>query len=110
VTVSSGRSRQAGLAAVGGRWCPRADPNCSPTTVRLLAAIGVPWWFSGGPNCPFLQASFFALDGVLLGAGDAAFMRNLPPWSGRTGRLFLPFDLAVAGVRLGGLAGIWSGP
>ncbi len=40
----------------------------------VLAAIGVPWWFMVA-QLPF-AGIVFALDGVLLGAGDAAFMRT----------------------------------
>ena len=47
----------------------------------------------------------FALDGVLLGAGDAAFMRTATVvsrwWA-------FAADLVVAGIRRG-LVGIWSG-
>ena len=46
----------------------------------VLAAIGVPWWFMVA-QLP-LAGIVFALDGVLLGAGDAAFMRP-PLWSVR---------------------------
>jgi Na+-driven multidrug efflux pump len=48
----------------------------------------------------------FALDGVLLGAGDAKFMRNATLISGLVG--FLP--LIWLSLAFGwGLAGIWSG-
>lgn len=40
----------------------------------VLAAIGVPWWFMV-VQLPF-AGIVFAVDGVLLGAGDAAFMRT----------------------------------
>ena len=70
----------------------------------VLAAVGVPWWFMVA-QLP-LAGVVFALDGVLLGAGDAAFMRTATVVSALVG--FLPpiwlslrFDW--------GLAGIWSG-
>ncbi len=70
----------------------------------VLAAIGVPWWFLVA-QLPFAGV-LFALDGVLLGAGDAAFMRNVTLVSAVAG--FLP--LTWMSLRFGwGLAGIWAG-
>jgi len=70
----------------------------------VLAAVEVPWWFMVA-QLP-LAGVVFALDGVLIGAGDAAFMRTATVVSALIG--FLPpiwlslrFDW--------GLAGIWSG-
>ncbi|MDY5785193.1 MULTISPECIES: MATE family efflux transporter [unclassified Corynebacterium] len=70
----------------------------------VFAALAVPWWLliamivAGGV--------VFALDGVLLGAGDAAFLRNLTAASIVLG--FLP--LVVASLLFGwGLAGLWVG-
>lgn len=48
----------------------------------------------------------FALDGVLLGAGDAAFMRSATVVSALAGFLPLTWLSLVFGW---GLAGIWSG-
>lgn len=70
----------------------------------VLAAIGVPWWFLVA-QLP-LAGILFALDGVLLGAGDATFMRNVTVISALAG--FLP--LTWLSLRFGwGLAGIWAG-
>jgi putative MATE family efflux protein len=70
----------------------------------VLAAIGVPWWFLVA-QLPF-AGIVFALDGVLLGAGDAAFMRTATVVSALVG--FLP--LTWLSLAFGwGLAGIWSG-
>jgi putative MATE family efflux protein len=70
----------------------------------VLAAIGVPWWFMVA-QLPF-AGIVFALDGVLLGAGDAAFMRTATVVSALVG--FLP--LIWLSLAYGwGLAGIWSG-
>jgi putative MATE family efflux protein len=70
----------------------------------VLAAIGVPWWFLVG-QLP-VAGVVFALDGVLLGAGDAAFMRTATVVSALVG--FLP--LVWLSLAFGwGLAGIWSG-
>lgn len=70
----------------------------------VQAAIGVPWWFLVA-QLPF-AGIVFALDGVLLGAGDAAFMRNATVASALAG--FLP--LTWLSLRFGwGLAGVWAG-
>jgi putative MATE family efflux protein len=70
----------------------------------VLAAIGVPWWFLVA-QLPFAGV-VFALDGVLLGAGDAAFMRTATVVSALAGFLPLIWLSLVFGW---GLAGIWSG-
>lgn len=70
----------------------------------VQAAIGVPWWFMVA-QLPF-AGMVFALDGVLLGAGDAAFMRSATLVSAAVG--FLPL-IWLALVFGWGLAGIWSG-
>lgn len=70
----------------------------------VLAAIGVPWWFMVA-QLP-IAGIVFALDGVLLGAGDAAFMRTATVLSALVG--FLP--LIWLSLAYGwGLTGIWSG-
>jgi putative MATE family efflux protein len=70
----------------------------------VLAAVGVPWWFMVA-QLP-LAGIVFALDGVLLGAGDAAFMRTATVVSALVG--FLP-PIWLALRFDWGLAGIWSG-
>ncbi|BCI89591.1 hypothetical protein NIIDMKKI_47970 [Mycobacterium kansasii] len=70
----------------------------------VLAAIAVPWWFLVA-QLPF-AGIVFALDGVLLGAGDAAFMRTATVVSALIGFLPLTWLSLVYGW---GLAGIWSG-
>lgn len=70
----------------------------------VLAAISVPWWFLVA-QLPF-AGIVFALDGVLLGAGDAAFMRTATVISALIG--FLPL-IWLSLVFDWGLAGIWSG-
>jgi putative MATE family efflux protein len=70
----------------------------------VLDAIGVPWWFMVA-QLP-VAGIVFALDGVLLGAGDAKFMRNATFISALVG--FLP--LIWLSLAFGwGLLGIWSG-
>lgn len=70
----------------------------------VLDAIGVPWWFMVA-QLP-IAGIVFALDGVLLGAGDAKFMRNATLISALAGFLPLTWLSLVFGW---GLAGIWSG-
>lgn len=66
--------------------------------------IGIPWWFMVA-QLP-IAGVVFALDGVLLGAGDAKFMRNATLISALIG--FLP--LIWLSLAFGwGLLGIWSG-
>ena len=70
----------------------------------VLDAIGVPWWFMVA-QLP-VAGIVFALDGVLLGAGDAKFMRNATLASALVG--FLP--LIWLSLAFGwGLVGIWAG-
>ena len=70
----------------------------------VLDAIGVPWWFMVA-QLP-VAGIVFALDGVLLGAGDAKFMRNATLISALVG--FLPLIWMSLAFRWG-LVGIWSG-
>jgi putative MATE family efflux protein len=102
VTVWSviGATGLAAVFAAGSSVLPRLFTDDS----SVLAAVAVPWWFMVA-QLP-LAGAVFALDGVLLGAGDAAFMRTATVVSALVG--FLPpiwlslrFDW--------GLAGIWSG-
>ncbi len=70
----------------------------------VLDEIGVPWWFLVA-QLP-IAGIVFALDGVLLGAGDAKFMRNATLLSALVG--FLPL-IWLSLVYGWGLFGIWSG-
>lgn len=70
----------------------------------VLAAIVVPWWYLVA-QLP-IAGIVFALDGVLLGAGDAAFMRTATVVSALVG--FLPLTWLSLALDWG-LAGIWSG-
>lgn len=70
----------------------------------VLAAISVPWWFLVA-QLP-VAGIVFALDGVLLGAGDAKFMRNATLASALVG--FLPL-IWLSLIYGWGLFGIWSG-
>ena len=90
----------AALFAAGSTELPRLFTD----DASVLTALGVPWWFMVA-QLP-LAGIVFALDGVLLGAGDAAFMRTATVVSALVG--FLP--PIWLSLRFGwGLAGIWSG-
>jgi putative MATE family efflux protein len=70
----------------------------------VLAEVPVAWWFFVA-LLP-IAGVVFALDGVLLGAGDAAFLRTSTLLAAVLG--FLP--LTWAALAFGwGLAGIWTG-
>lgn len=91
------------LAAVFAAGCV-VLPELFTDDSSVLTAIRVPWWFLVA-QLPFAGV-VFALDGVLLGAGDAAFMRTATVVSALVG--FLPSTWLS--LMFGwGLAGIWSG-
>ena len=70
----------------------------------VLAVVPVAWWFFAGMQP--VAGVVFALDGVLLGAGDAAFLRTWTLVGAGLG--FLP--MIWASLAFGwGLAGIWTG-
>ncbi|WP_233495747.1 MATE family efflux transporter [Geodermatophilus sp. TF02-6] len=70
----------------------------------VLAQAGVAWWFLAGVQP--LAGVVFALDGVLMGAGDVGYLRTVTVGAALLG--FLPLSLLA--VPLGwGLAGVWTG-
>lgn len=79
-------------------------PGLFTTDAAVLDQIDVAWWFFVA-IMP-LAGVVFALDGVLLGAGDAAFLRTATLASALVG--FLPF-IWLSLVYDWGLAGIWTG-
>ena len=90
----------AAVLAVGASVLPTLFTNDR----HVLDAMGVPWWFLVA-QLP-VAGVVFGLDGVLLGAGDAKFMRNATVFSALAG--FLP--LTWLSLAFGwGLVGIWSG-
>jgi putative MATE family efflux protein len=79
-------------------------PNAFTTDPGVLAEMPHAWWFFVGLQP--VAGVVFALDGVLLGAGDAAFLRTTTLLSAVCG--FLP--LIWASLAFGwGLVGIWTG-
>ena len=79
-------------------------PGVFTADAAVLAAIPVAWWFFVAMQP--VAGVVFALDGVLLGAGDAAFLRTSTLAAAALG--FLP--LIWASLAFGwGLAGIWTG-
>ncbi|WP_327144933.1 MATE family efflux transporter [Nocardia sp. NBC_01327] len=79
-------------------------PNLFTTDPSVLDRTHVVWWFFVG-IIP-IAGVVFALDGVLLGAGDAAFLRNATLGSAFLG--FLP-AIWLSLVYDWGIAGIWTG-
>jgi putative MATE family efflux protein len=70
----------------------------------VVAQAEVVWWFLAAMQP--LAGLVFALDGVLIGAGDVGYLRTLTIGSALAG--FLPLSLLA--LPLGwGLAGIWTG-
>ena len=79
-------------------------PRVFTVDPAVLAAVPAAWWFFAGMQP--LAGVVFALDGVLLGAGDAAYLRTTTLLAAAVG--FLP--LTWASLALGwGLVGIWTG-
>lgn len=69
----------------------------------LAGAATIWWWFA---LMQPMAGLVFALDGVLMGSGDVAFLRNLTILAGLAG--FLPLTLLSIPLGLG-LPGIWAG-
>lgn len=94
----------AGVLAVAFAAGSSVMPDLFTADRSVLIAVAVPWWFLVA-QLPIAGITF-ALDGVLLGAGDAAFMRTATVVSALLG--FLP--LIWLSLAYGwGLTGIWSG-
>jgi putative MATE family efflux protein len=70
----------------------------------VLDQAEVVWWFLAGMQP--LAGIVFALDGVLMGAGDVGYLRTVTIGSAVLG--FLPLSL-LAGPLDWGLAGVWTG-
>ncbi|MGW5262616.1 MATE family efflux transporter [Microbispora sp. NPDC004025] len=79
-------------------------PHVFTTDATVLAEMSRAWWFF--VVLQPIGGVVFALDGVLLGAGDAAYLRTATVSGAVLG--FLP--VVWASLRFGwGLVGIWSG-
>ncbi|MFC0508588.1 MATE family efflux transporter [Micromonospora costi] len=74
----------------------------SDPLVREQAMVAWPWFVAMQP----LAGVVFALDGVLIGAGDVRYLRNLTVVAALGG--FLPAIWLAHGLHLG-LGGIWAG-
>ena len=70
----------------------------------VVAQAEVVWWFLAGMQP--VAGVVFALDGVLMGAGDVGYLRTVTIGSAVVG--FLPLSL-LAGPLGWGLAGVWTG-
>jgi Na+-driven multidrug efflux pump len=70
--------------------------------VRHQTAVLWPWLVVMMP----VNGVLFALDGILFGAGDLRFMRNVTALAAVAG--YVPLTLAAAVLDLG-LGGIWAG-
>jgi putative MATE family efflux protein len=79
-------------------------PHVFTSDTSVLGEIPHAWWFFVALQP--IAGVVFALDGVLLGAGDAAFLRTATILSAATG--FLPF-VWLSFAFGWGLAGIWTG-
>jgi MATE family, multidrug efflux pump len=79
-------------------------PHAFTSDASVLAEIPHAWWFFVALQP--IAGVVFALDGVLLGAGDAAFLRTATIVAAATG--FLPF-VWLSFAFDWGLGGIWTG-
>jgi putative MATE family efflux protein len=102
VTIFSTIAAAVLAAVIGGG--ASVFPSLFTDDRSVLDEIGVPWWFLVA-QLP-IAGIVFALDGVLLGAGDAKFMRNATLASALLGFLPLIWLSLIFGW---GLLGIWSG-
>lgn len=90
----------AAVLALGSQFIP----HIFTTSPEVLHVIAGPWWVM--TFLVVIGGVLFALDGVLLGAGDAAFLRTLTLGAVLLG--FLP-GVWLAYALGAGLAGVWGG-
>ena len=105
-------ARRIGLTGLGGGTAfavlilagTGALPRLFSTDPQVYRQVLLAWpWFLGMQP---LAGVVFALDGVLIGAGDVRYLRNLTILAALGG--FLPMIWLAYGLRLG-LAGVWAG-
>lgn len=94
----------AGVLALGFAAGATLIPRIFTDDPEILAATTVPWWFLVA-MLP-VAGVVFALDGVLLGAGDVGYLRTATLVGALLG--FLPM-IWLSLVFGWGLAGIWAG-
>src|SRR3954454_6719752 len=96
-----------GTRLVGAGALPLRRPGLPPLFTddpAVLAQAAVVWWFLALMQP--LAGVVFALDGVLMGAGDVAYLRTVTIGSALGGCL----PLSLLSHSLGwGLAGVWTG-
>ncbi|HET9689682.1 MAG TPA: MATE family efflux transporter [Acidimicrobiales bacterium] len=91
----------AGAALAGGWWLLPGLFTSSPAVIHQAHLL---WPLLAGMQP--LAGVLFALDGVLIGAGDVAFMRSLTV--GAALGVFVPVDLAALHWHWG-VTGVWAG-
>lgn len=79
-------------------------PGIFTADTAVLEQARIVWWWLALMQP--LAGVVFALDGVLMGAGDVAYLRTLTVLAGLLG--FLPFSLLTIPLGLG-LGGVWAG-
>jgi MATE family, multidrug efflux pump len=79
-------------------------PSLFTDDPAVLAQAAVVWWFLAGFQP--LAGIVFALDGVLMGAGDVGYLRTVTIAAALAG--FLPLSLLTGPLDLG-IAGVWTG-
>lgn len=92
------------ILAIGFAAGSAVVPRLFTSDADVLDTIGTPWWFFVA-MLP-IAGIVFALDGVLLGSADAAFLRTATLVSALVG--FLPL-IWLSLIFDWGLAGIWTG-
>jgi putative MATE family efflux protein len=97
--LGTGAAVAAGLLALRGVLPPLFTDD--PAVVDQAMVV---WWFLAAMQP--VAGVVFALDGVLMGAGDVGYLRTLTIGSALVG--FLPLSL-LSGPLDRGLAGVWTG-
>ncbi len=102
VAVFGGAGGTGFAVLIGAGWAVLPQLFSPDPQVHEQAALAWPWFAGMLP----LAGVVFALDGVLIGAGDAVYLRNLTLWATLGG--FLPAIWISYAFHLG-LGGIWAG-